>query len=61
LFTLDNPEGFTEKVPDALKYFESTPGWRYKKWHKSYEMKKLLGISTGTRQSLLADGILPSV
>jgi helix-turn-helix protein len=32
---------------------------RQKKWLKSYEVKKLLNISTGTLQTLRANGTIP--
>ena len=60
LITIEDLETFKKnlllEIRSMLKEFSGNPG---KKWLKSYEVKKLLGISPGTLQNLRINGTLP--
>lgn len=49
----------TELLEDIKKLLENKYGKKSKKWIKSNEVKKLLGISPGTLQNLRNNGTLP--
>jgi len=57
------PEDLNEFKDDLLdnitKLIKSQPGSPQKKWMKSPEVRKLLGLSTGTLQNLRINGTLP--
>ena len=59
LITIDDLESFKTQLFDELRKLlkaeSSTPA---KKWMKSSEVKKLLGMSTGTLQTLRMNGTL---
>jgi len=60
LVTVDDMESFKillfQELRNVLNEFV---GKSNKKWLKSYEVKKLLGISSGTLQNLRINGTLP--
>lgn len=48
-----------ELLEDIKKLLKSSSGQPTKKWLKSFEVRKLLGISPGTLQNLRVNGTLP--
>ena len=48
-----------ELLTEFKKMLKEQNGQPAKKWLKSYEVKKLLGISPGTLQNLRVNGTLP--
>ena len=60
LVTFSDLESFKEDiVAEFRKIARELMGQPGKKWLKSYEVKKLLGISPGTLQNLRLNGTLP--
>lgn len=57
--TEDLREFKSELLTELRKMFNEHHGQPAKKWLKSYEVKKLLGISPGTLQNLRVNGTLP--
>ncbi|MFA5297466.1 MAG: helix-turn-helix domain-containing protein [Lutibacter sp.] len=57
------PEDLNDFKYDLLdnikKLIDHQPGTKTKKWLKSPEVRKLLGLSTGTLQNLRINGTLP--
>lgn len=57
------PEDLNDFKYDLLdnikKLIDHQPGSKAKKWLKSPEVRKLLGLSTGTLQNLRINGTLP--
>lgn len=49
----------TELLVEIKKLLKEHSGQPTKKWLKSWEVKKLLGISPGTLQNLRVNGTLP--
>lgn len=48
-----------ELLEDIKRLLKSSSGQPTKKWLKSFEVRKLLGISPGTLQNLRVNGTLP--
>ncbi len=60
IITTDDLKEFkTELLTEFRKMLKEHHGQPDKKWLKSYEVKKLLGISPGTLQNLRVNGTLP--
>lgn len=60
IVTTDDLREFKLELLDELKkLFEEHHGQPAKKWLKSWEVRKLLGISPGTLQNLRVNGSLP--
>lgn len=60
ILTTDDLYSFKiELIEDLKKLFKETSGQTDKKWLKSSEVRKLLGISPGTLQNLRVKGALP--
>ncbi|MBK5215125.1 MAG: helix-turn-helix domain-containing protein [Flavobacteriaceae bacterium] len=59
LTTDDLREFKIELLTEFKKMLNEQHGQPSKKWLKSYEVKKLLGISPGTLQNLRVNGTLP--
>lgn len=61
LLTLGDLEDFKNDILQEVKHIvkECASGFPGKKWLKSAEVKKLLGISHGFLQSLRDSGVLP--
>lgn len=57
--TGDLREFKTELLAEFRKLLKEHHGQPAKKWLKSYEVRKLLGISPGTLQNLRINGTLP--
>lgn len=62
LLTATHLEEFRKNLLlDLVKVMKELAGQPGKKWLKSYEVKKLLGVSPGTLQNLRINGTLPFV
>ncbi len=60
LITVESMESFkADLFQEMRKMLNEFAGKSGKKWLKSYELKKLLGISSGTLQNLRINGTLP--
>lgn len=60
IITTDDLREFkTELLAEFRKLLKEHHGQPAKKWLKSYEVRKLLGISPGTLQNLRINGTLP--
>ncbi len=60
IITTDDLREFkVEILQDIKKLLKEYHGHPSKKWLKSYEVRKLLGISPGTLQNLRVNGTLP--
>ena len=60
LVTIDDLETFRDDLLSKIKELMSgSSGMPGKKWLKSLEVRKLLGISPGTLQTLRVNGTLP--
>lgn len=60
LVTLGDLDDCKKELIAAFRHMLSeSKGQQAKKWLKSYEVKKLLGISSGTLQTLRVSGTLP--
>ncbi|HCY42771.1 MAG TPA: DNA-binding protein [Prolixibacteraceae bacterium] len=60
IITTDDLREFKiELLTELRKMLNEQRGQPSKKWLKSYEVKKLLGISPGTLQNLRINGTLP--
>jgi helix-turn-helix protein len=60
LVTLGDLQEFKDDLLNSIKtIIQNNAPQPVKKWLKSYEVKKLLNISTGTLQNLRANGTLP--
>jgi hypothetical protein len=60
IVTTDDLHEFkTELIKEFKKLLAIHHGQPSKKWLKSYEVRKLLGISPGTLQNLRVNGTLP--
>lgn len=60
LITVEDLESFkVNLIGEFKKIVSELVGKSSKKWLKSYEVKKLLGISSGTLQNLRINGTLP--
>jgi len=60
IITTDDLREFkTELLNEFRKMLKEHHGQPGKKWLKSYEVKKMLGISPGTLQNLRINGTLP--
>ncbi|UCS92281.1 helix-turn-helix domain-containing protein [Echinicola marina] len=60
VITTDDLREFKIELLEDLKRLLKEPsGQPSKKWLKSYEVRKLLGISPGTLQNLRVNGTLP--
>ena len=60
LITVEDLEAFrNELLQDIKKLLEGLSGQANKKWLKSSEVKKMLGVSPGTLQNLRINGMLP--
>jgi len=57
--TEDLREFKTELFSELKKLFDERHGQSTKKWLKSYEVRKMLGISPGTLQNMRINGTLP--
>lgn len=62
LITIEDLDEFRNTLlGDLKKIMKEAAGQPGKKWLKSYEVKKLLGISPGTLQNLRINGTLPFI
>ena len=60
ILTVDDLQNFKSELLGDIKQLIETPGSKKpKKWIKSAEVRKLLGISPGTLQNLRMNGTLP--
>jgi len=62
LVTKDDLERFKKELLEEIRRFAVYPqkaGETSKTWLKSFEVRKLLGISAGTLQNLRVNGTLP--
>lgn len=60
LVTVEHFELFKEELLNRINnLLEGSSGQPGKKWLKSIDVRKLLGISSGTLQNLRVNGILP--
>jgi hypothetical protein len=62
LVTKDDLEQFKKELLEEMRRFQMYPlkrGEEQRTWVKSYEVRKMLGISTGTLQNLRINGTLP--
>ncbi|TRW25967.1 helix-turn-helix domain-containing protein [Flavobacterium zepuense] len=62
LITRDDLERFKKELLEEIRRFQMFPlkrGEEQRSWLKSYEVRKLLGISAGTLQNLRVNGTLP--
>jgi len=60
IITTDDLRDFkTELLNEFRKMLKEHLGQPSKKWLKSYEVKKLLGISPGTLQNMRVNGTIP--
>lgn len=60
IITTDDLREFkTELLTEFRKMLKEHHGQPSKKWLKSYEVKKMLGISPGTLQSMRINGTIP--
>ncbi|MFH4967473.1 helix-turn-helix domain-containing protein [Gaetbulibacter sp. M240] len=60
ILTLDDLNAFkTELLSDIKTLMEKRQAVKQKKWIKSSEVRKLLGISPGTLQNMRINGTLP--
>lgn len=57
--TADLREFKTELLTEFRKMLKEHHGQPSKKWLKSYEVKKMLGISPGTLQNMRINGTIP--
>jgi len=62
LVTKDDFEQFKKELLEEIRRFQMYPrkrGEEPRAWLKSYEVRKMLGISAGTLQNLRINGTLP--
>ena len=60
IITTDDLREFkTELLTELRKMLKEHHGQPSKKWLKSYEVKKMLGISPGTLQNMRINGTIP--
>ena len=62
LITREDLERFKKELLDEIRRYQQYPrkqGQEVRVWLKSYEVRKLLGISAGTLQNLRVNGTLP--
>lgn len=62
LITRDDLERFKKDLLEEIRKFQAFPrkrGEEQRNWLKSFEVRKLLGISAGTLQNLRINGTLP--
>lgn len=62
LITRDDLERFKNDLLEEIRHLQRYPrkkGEENKAWLKSFEVRKLLGISAGTLQNLRINGTLP--
>ncbi len=60
IITTDDLREFkTELITEFRKMLKEHHGQPSKKWLKSYEVKKMLGISPGTLQNMRINGTIP--
>jgi hypothetical protein len=59
LVTIGDLQVFKEELLSSIKAIIQHQPQLSKRWLKSYEVKKLFGISTGTLQNLRSNGSLP--
>ena len=60
IITIDDLREFkTELLTEFRKMLKEHHGQPSKKWLKSYEVKKMLGISPGTLQNMRINGTMP--
>lgn len=60
IITTDDLREFkTELFSELKRLFDERHGQPAKKWLKSYEVRKMLGISPGTLQNMRINGTLP--
>jgi hypothetical protein len=60
IITTDDLREFkTELLTEFRKMLKEYHGQSSKKWLKSYEVKKMLGISPGTLQNMRINGTIP--
>lgn len=60
ILTTDDLREFKIELLDEIKQLLHSPQQpKSKKWLKSYEVKEMLGISSGTLQNLRVNGTLP--
>lgn len=62
LITRDDLEKFKKELFEEIRKYSPHPrrqGQEPRAWLKSYEVRKLLGISAGTLQNLRVNGTLP--
>jgi hypothetical protein len=60
IITTDDLREFkTELLTEFRKMLKEHHGQPSKKWLKSYEVKKMLGISPGTLQNMRVNGTIP--
>jgi len=58
IITKEDLEEFREKLLNDIKILLGKPSEEPKKWLKSYQVKNMLRISSGTLQNLRANGTL---
>lgn len=60
VLTMEDLQEFKKELLQEMKsLFKGNPSGQIKKWLKSTEVRKLLGISPGTLQNLRINGTLP--
>ncbi|GAF05863.1 helix-turn-helix domain-containing protein [Saccharicrinis fermentans] len=60
IITTDDLREFKIELLEELeKLLKQNSGSQHKKWLKSYEVKELLNVSSGTLQHLRVSGMLP--
>jgi hypothetical protein len=60
LLTIGDMDDFKHEIIEELRnLFKETQGHPNKKWLRSYEIRKMLGISPGTLQNMRVNGTLP--
>lgn len=62
LITKEDLDNFKKELFEEIRknrYRPGKPGEQPREWLKSYEVRKLLGISAGTLQNLRLNGTLP--
>ncbi len=60
VLTMEDLEDFkTELLKEIKMLFQSNATEKQKSWLKSFEVRKMLGISPGTLQTLRINGTLP--
>lgn len=60
LLTVGDMDDFKDEIIEEIRnVLKETQGHANKQWLRSYELRKMLGISPGTLQNLRVNGTLP--